>query len=541
MAEHDVIVVGGGHNGLICAGYLAKAGLDVLVLERREIIGGCCVTEELFPGYQIDRGAASIIWIHTTPVLKDLAVDKQGLEWVELDPMIFAPYQDGRYVAFYSDINKTCDVISRLSQRDADQYMKLYRFWTEVGELLDGMSLNPILPDEKMGVADTLKKGWQMLRSGPTAQLGEKFAKLSPLRQLEIQRLMVTSAKKILEENFETDYVKSQIAWIGATAGLDPAEMGTGGLVGHHFMLHGLGIKRPIGGAGALTQAIGRAIQTHGATIRTGASVKSILIDGGKANGVELESGEKIAAKRVIAACAPTLTFLKLVGAEHLDRSFVKKVEGIRIINGMGLGVYLGLDELPRYSVDPDENSVTTTRSLQSLCPTIEHISQSYMSCAAGVPSPNYSMHISTPTALDPTLAPEGKHIMWIWTMFAPYQLSNGKTWEDLREREADRVIDIVSQYAPNIKQAINNRFVMTPVDYENVMAIPKGQYGHIDMSLDQMYWFRPLIEVANYSTPIADLYLTGAGTHPGGGVYGGPGYTTAQWLLKEMARSGGA
>jgi len=510
MPDYDAIVIGAGHNGLVCGGYLAKHGLRTLIIERRELVGGCCTTEELIPGFRFDVGAASHIWIRTTPVIRDLGLERFGLKYIELDPMIFAPYEDGRHIEFYKDIRRTVHVIEKLSKYDAKSYQRLYEFWRAAATVLDAALLSsPITINDMFGV------------------LGEEGE--------EVTRLLLTSARKILEEEFETEYVKSQIAWIGATAGLSPSELGTGGLIGHHFMLHDVGIARPVGGSGALTYAMQKAFEGFGGEVILNETVKGVLVERRKAVGVELNSGRKVSGRVIVSAVDPKQALLKLLPHDVLPDELRKKVESIRIINGMGIGTYLATDELPRYLVDPSQSEVTYSKSLQSICPSVEYIEESYSDAALGRLSSNYSMHISTPTAVDSSLAPPGKHLVWIWSMFAPFRLVNRGSWAAAKDSQADKIVEILAQHAPNLKKSILDRRIFTPPDYQNMLAIPNGQYGHIDMCIDQMYAFRPLREFADYHGPVESYYLTGAGTHPGGGVFGAPGHNTAMEILSDL------
>ncbi|HEV2765934.1 MAG TPA: NAD(P)/FAD-dependent oxidoreductase [Pyrinomonadaceae bacterium] len=525
MAEanlYDVAVVGGGHNGLVCACYLARAGLSVVVLERRHVVGGAvCTEDDLIPGYRVDVGSSAHIMIHLTPVLAELELERFGLEYIECDPFAFAPVGGGHAVYFWRDVERTCESIARFSPRDAENYRRFVSEWGALNE----------------GVFEAF------MRPPTVANLGRhmifrrtKGEKVSPL---EMTRKLFTSYGALARETFEHEGLRAALVWLAAQSGPPPTAAATGDFLGWHAMIHRSGVKRPRGGSGALTQALSRSLERHGGTVRLSAEVERIEVENGTAVGVTLKGGERVAARRVVSNAHVQTTFLKLVGAENLPGDLAKRVASVRVGNGFGMVVRCAVSELPDYTSAPSGGRASEChQGLQLLCPSTAYLERAYGDYLKGRPSERPAALAMTFSAVDPSIAPPGRHALYVWGQYYPYELSGGESWDSIAEREADRLIDVVNEHAPNVRDSVLARFVQTPLDLERRLGLLRGNVMHVEMDFDQMFLYRPLPELSAYRTPIRNLYLTGASTHPGGGVFAASGRNTAHVVLED-ARGG--
>jgi phytoene dehydrogenase-like protein len=518
---YDVIVVGSGHNGLISAAYLAKAGCKVAVFERRPIVGGAvCTQADLIPGYRIDVGSSAHVMIHQTPVLADLELHRFGLEYLEMDPWAWYPILDtGESISFYRDVARTCASIARVSPRDAVAYQKFCAGWGGMNEEVFQAFLRP--PTLWNLAAAFLKSGWR--------------GKLSPNRL----RLLMSSYGRLVEETFTHEAVRSAILWLAAQSGPPPTEPRSGDFAGWHAMYHRSGMKRARGGSGALTQALKKRLLADGADVFENAPVAAIETDGrGRTTGVRLENGARYAARAVIAAChiKTTLDTL-LAGATDLPASIRARSKQLRLGNGFGMIIRCAMSGLPEYrgqSVDA-RGVGECHQGLQLLCPSRAALAAAVADWQAGLPPAKPIPLVMTFSALDDTLAPPGRHVMFVWGQYHPYELSNGENWDAIREREADKLLDAVELYAPGTKAKVLDRYIQTPLDLERLHGMHRGNVMHLEMSFNQMFTFRPLRELSSYRVPgLRGLYLTGASTHPGGGVWGASGHNTAQLMLHE-------
>ena len=517
LQNYDIAVIGGGHNGLTCACYLAKAGLKVIVLERRHIIGGAvCTEDDLIEGYKIDVGSSAHIMIHLTPVVRDLELEKFGLVYIDCDPFAFAPLADKEgAIYFWRDVNKTCESIARVSPEDADRYKKFVTEWERLNE----------------GVFEAFLKPPTMFNLGRHMIFGTKSK-----NPADTVRKLMTSYGALVKETFRHEGLRAAMAWLAAQSGPPPTAGATGDFLGWHSMIHKSGVKRPRGGSGALTQAMARCLEHHGGEILLNAEVEKIEIESGEAKSIRLENGERICANRIVSNAHVHTTFLKLIGKENLPDSLAERIGNVRIGNGFGMIVRCAVSELPDYTAAPSGgNAADCHHGLQLLCPSLAYLEKSYADYLNGVPSKNPSALAMTFSSIDPTLAPVGKHTLFIWGQYYPYELADGERWENIQDREADKLIDIVNSYAPNVKDSIIERFVQSPLDLEQRLGLLRGNVMHVEMDFDQMFLFRPLPEMSQYKTPIKNLYLTGASTHPGGGVFAASGYNTARVVLKDV------
>ena len=526
MAQYDVAIIGAGHNGLICACYLARAGHRVVVLERRHVVGGAvCTQDDLIPGYRMDIGSSAHIMIHLTPVLRELELHRFGLEYIEMDPWAHYPIPGtGTGISFYRDLDRTCASIAKISPVDAEAYRAFVRHWGELNAGIFETFLQPPTPGRIF---------WTMFKRNL-----RNFRSRKLWSSLDTSRQLMAPYGQVIDELFEHPAMKTALLWLSAQSGPGPSEMASGDMLGWNAMIHQSGAKRAKGGSGALTQALAARLKSEGGEICCNAEVTEIKRKGDLwdiAYGDGANATTHVAAKKVVGACHLHTLFRMLPDAPV---ELKKRVNRTRIGNGFGMIVRHAVEELPDYGSDAPLGLYPGTKdyhgSLQLLCPSAEHLHSSHRDFSFGLPPAQPSVVAMTFSAIDPTLAPEGKHTLFTWGQYHPYELSNGEKWDSIREREADKLYDLVCRYAPNMRGKMIDRYIQTPLDLERTLGLLRGNVMHLEMSLDQMFMFRPLPELAAYKTPLPGLYLTGASTHPGGGVFGASGYNTAQVILRE-------
>ncbi len=523
--SYDCVVVGAGHNGLICACYLAKAGRRVLVLERRHVVGGAVCTEEIVPGYQFDVGSSAHIMFRSTPIMDELGLAAHGLEYIEMDPWGFYPLPGTEQgISFHRNLEKTCASIAQISPADAAAYRG---FIERFGELNEGIFETFMKPPTPGSIFGTIFK--RNLFKGRSRQL---WSSLDTTRQL------MTSYGRLIEETFESEAVRTALFWLAAQSGPPPDEIATGDLVGWTAMIHKHGAWRAKGGSGALTQALARCLQSLGGEIVTEAAVTRIGAATGTGNArYEVQTAHATyAARKVVAACHVQTTFLHLLDPALCPPELRQRISHLRVGNGFGMIVRHAVSELPHYAGQPvNERGISPCHSaLQLLCPSREYLRQAHLDYLRGAPPAHPAVLAMTFSALDPTLAPPGKHVLFTWAQYHPYALANGEDWDSIAEREADKIYDSLCAYAPNMRGAMIDRYIQTPLEIERKLALPRANVMHLEMSLDQMFFFRPLPELSTYKTPLPGFYLTGASTHPGGGVFGASGRNTAKVVLHD-------
>jgi phytoene dehydrogenase-like protein len=529
MAQrHDVVIIGGGHNGLVTAAYLARAGKKVLVLERRELVGGCSVTEEIWPGYRVST-AAYLSSLLQERIIRELELERFGYHVDAKEPPFFSAFPDRRHLFMWQDERKTLDEIAKFSRNDAGRFPAYEAHLERLARIVEDLLLvtPPELPPRAPGdLIDWLK-------------LVGRLRGLSRQEIIALIKVFTQSAADFLDDWFESEEVKVTLVTdgvIGANGG--PRSPGTAYILLHHTM-GGVGGRRGVwgfvrGGMGAISEAIAASARSHGAEIRTQAEVRNILVRDGRATGVALHNGDEIETGTVASNLDPRVTFLKLLDSATLPADFVAAIRRFRI-EGTSLKMNLALNGLPDFVALPG-TAGPQHRATMHICPSIEYVERAWDDAKYGRPSQSPLLEMTVPTLYDPSLAPQGKHIMGIFLQYAPYTLSHS-SWDDLRDVYAERVLDVIAEYAPNIRSIIEHRQVLTPLDLERRFGITGGNIFHGEMSLDQMFMMRPVAGWARYRTPIEGLFLCGSGAHPGGGVMGAPGYNCAREMLKRRMR----
>lgn len=533
-------MIGAGHNGLTCAAYLAKAGYKVLVLERRHIVGGAVVTEtDLVEGFRLDTCSSYHVVINGTPVVQELELEKFGLDYIDIDPWGYAPFPNGNSITFYRDVDRTAASIAKFSPRDAEAYRVFMKRWMRFNETMMAVFCTPpsLTAVSKAVIARQLREGqWGGLLK---SMLG------GPGPMTDMLRTIFSPYGQVIEETFESPEVRAALAWLGAQSGPGPNEAASGELLAmQQSLYHLLGVRRPRGGSGMLTQALARCVEHWGGQVRVSSPVSRILTGGGRVSGVETVAGERFEAPVVVSNAHVQTTLLKLVAEGDLSPILRRRVENIKVANGFGMTVRYGMRQLPNYTATSTREASTGEiragehhNGMQLLCPSMDYLLKTYGEAELGQPPSRPAVIAMTPSAVDPSLAPPGQHVLYIWAQTHPYRLSNGENWSEIKQREADKCLQVVEDFAPGIKEAVVGQYIKSPVDLEEIGGLVRGNLMHIDMSIGQMFMFRPLPELANYRTPLKGLYLTGASTHPGGGVSGAPGYNTAKVVLTDLRR----
>ena len=524
MKKFDVVIVGAGHNGLVAAAYLAGAGRKVLVLEKRELVGGCAVTEEIWPGYKVST-AAYLTSLLQERIIHDLDLPRFGYQVDAKDPAFFSAFPDDRYMFMWQDGRKTLEELAKFSKRDAEVFPEYERYLERLSEVVESLLLTtpPEFPPHGIGdFIDYLK-------------LVGRLRKLSAHEMTGLVKIFTQSASEFLDEWFESDQVKVTLATdgvIGANGG--PRSPGTAYILLHHVM-GSVGGKRGLwgfvrGGMGAVSNAIADSARSRGAEIRTNAAVERIKIRDGRASGVVLQGGEDIDAPVIASNLTPHVTFLNLIEANQLPAGLLDGISKFRS-EGTSCKINLALNGLPSFRALPGAPG-PQHRATMHICPSIEYVEHAWDDAKYGRPSQSPLLELTVPTMYDPSLAPPGRHIMGIFLQYAPYTLREGN-WDEMREPFTNRVFELIEQYAPGFRSLIVESQTLTPLDLERRFGLTGGNIFHGEMSLDQMFVMRPLAGCARYRTPVKGLFLCGSGTHPGGGVMGAPGYNAAREILK--------
>jgi phytoene dehydrogenase-like protein len=522
---YDVIVIGAGHNGLTAAAYLARAGRRVLVLERRPIVGGAAVTEEVFPGFHISV-CSYVVSLLRPEIVRELELARHGLRVLPLDGT-FSPMPNGDYLWRTNDSAVTHREIARHSRADANSYPHYEQAMAEIAGFVKPL-LDMTPPDPAALHLRDLKSLVWLLR---------RFRGLPQRQQDQFVRLMTESASDFLDEWFESDVLKATLAASGVIGTfLGVRSPGTAYVLLHHYMGELDGEFRawglPRGGTGAVSNALAAAAREAGAEIRTSSEVIRVCVRGNAACGIALANGDEIGARLVVSNVDPRLTFLRLIDPGLLDDEFTAAI-GRYKFRGASAKVNLALDTLPDFTAVPGAGA--HLRGAISISPSVDYMERAYDEAKYGSFSKRPYLDVVIPTLTDSTLAPQGRHIMSCFVQYAPYDLK-GSTWDDQRDALGDAVIDTLAEYAPRIRDVVLHRQVVTPLDLEREWGLSEGNIFHGELSLSQLFFRRPVQGWAQYRTPIANLYLCGSGAHPGGGIMGAPGRNAAREILRNRA-----
>ncbi len=526
-SSYDAIVIGGGHNGLTAAGYLARGGVKTLVLERRHVVGGAAVTEEFHPGYR-NSVASYVVSLLRSEVIRDLRLKRHGLEFIAFDGYLHLC--GDQHVLMSGEEAHDRAEIARFSNRDFDAIQRFHETLTAIGDVVRDQYLREP-PDIGGGFYDLLA----------AIRLGRNVRRLSPQLRSQLVKLFTSSAGDIIERHFESDMVRSMYA-SDCVSGNFASFYQPGSAI--PFFHHDLGEFEGVrgkwgtarGGMGAITQAMAASAREFGAEIRTGAPVDRILVERQTATGVRLEDGEEIRARVVLANTDPKRTFLKLVGREHLDEAFADDIAAIRMGHA-SLRMNLALTGLPDFRFADAYPGREYQRHKIYLFPSMADMERNYHDARAGLLPDKPRLDILIPSSRDDSLAPPGHHVMSLLCKYYPFELAGARQWDDIREQVADDIVAHVARYFPNLPELVVGRQVLSPVDLERVFGLTQGDIFHGRHDLDQIFSLRPHPSSAQYRTPLTGLYLCGSGAHPGGAVSGAPGHNCARRVLRDLRR----
>jgi phytoene dehydrogenase-like protein len=526
---YDAIVIGAGHNGLTAAAYLARAGLSTLVLERRDMVGGCCVTEEIAPGCRVST-TSYIASMLRPEVISELQLPKYGLRMVPCDPAIQVPFPDGHVVPWWADRERARQEFSKISAKDAARFVQVDDQLKKLARYLQPFFMEP--PPE---IGTSSLQGWSDL-----FRAGKRFRGISNSEIAQLVSFLTGSLGEFLDQNYESEKIKTMFLAnnvYGKHGG--PYQPGTAiGLLFHllsggEHELQGF-YGHVMGGMGAITQAMAAAGKDLGVEIRTGTSVAHIDLRDGRARSVVLEDGTEIRARMVLSNADPKRTFLGMVDAKDLPEDFLLAVRGIKMA-GPCAKVNMVLAEEPRFT-GTSPQATALERTFYTLVPSLEFAERCYDIAKFGEIPEQLWVDCVVSSNADSSLAPAGKHILTCFVQYVPYHLREGN-WDEKRELLGDRVVKKIAEYAPNVPAAITARQVLTPLDLERTYGLTEGNIFHGDLRLEQLFFMRPVPGWSQYHTPVDGLYLCGAGAHPGGGVTGAPGRNAAHQALRDWKK----
>ena len=516
MSDYDAIIIGSGHNGLICAAYLAKAGYRVCVLERRHTIGGAITTDEVFEGYKIDLGGSGHFFIHLTPILNELQLAQYGLDYIEIDPMFFVPTTNGKHFFMWRDVDKTCESIAQISAYDAEQYRKFHKDWSPIAlAFFEMMQTEPnplhLLNALRQGLAK--QANWQMQRFWQ----------------------MRWSLRQLLNYYFESDEVKGAMGWLAVQSGWSLDQAGSAFVGAWHTLYHHTGLHFPRGGSMQLAVALKNLIENHDGVVLTEQDVSTITIHNEQVVDVLVTDGTRYATKMVVAGCH-YFTTVKLLG-ESAPKSMMRKRKSLKVSNGLGVALRLATSALPTYQSYQNNDRLANIAN-QLLSPSLNYINTAWQQYEQGNICKKPAIVVSSYSAVDDSITPDGKYSVSIWAQYFPYHLAFGASWEQMCDIASQYILDVFEQYVPEFRQNILEMKIQSPVDLERELGLVQGDLQHLRLTPNQMFVFRPSWQLSRYKTPIKGLYLTGASTHPGGGIMGLAGYLSAHRILADMAQN---
>jgi phytoene dehydrogenase-like protein len=520
---YDAIVIGGGHNGLAAAAYLAKAGRSVLVVERRPVLGGAAATEAVFPGYRVNTGC----WdagLFLPEIVRDLSLEAHGLRFLESPAVLHTVQPGGQGLTLWREAQRSVQEIATFSANDARRYPQFVRHMAHLAE-----ALRPVLT-----LSPPPLKSYRLNEVLAWLPAALKVKRLGKREMMELLRVLPMPAWDWLDEWFESPMLKAALGAAGTLGSMQgPKASGTAFLMLYHALgagEAGFRASRAVqGGAGALSEALASAARQLGAEVHTGTPVRQILLEDGRVTGVELADGRRIASRAVLSSADPRTTFFGLLGAPHLDVRLVREVKNIKF-RGSLARVNLALSGLPGSLAV----NVERLGGRILVCPDLETLERAYDDAKYGSLSQQPCLDLAVPTLLDSSLAPPGQHLLTINVQYAPYHLKNG-TWDDQREQLGDRVVETLARWMPGIEHCVLHRQVLTPLDLEREYSLPEGCIYHGQMGLDQLLFMRPVAGTRGSRTALENLYLCGAGAHPGGGLTGAPGYNAARQVIQDL------
>jgi phytoene dehydrogenase-like protein len=528
MQACDVVIVGGGHNGLTCAAYLARAGLKVRVFERRSIVGGACVTEEFYPGFRNSTAAYTVSLLHPQ-VIADLELHQHGLRIVARRAQNFLPNLDGTYLLAAE--GRTHQEIAKFSRRDAERYGAFNRELDAIANVLRGLVLQPP-PNVTKGM------NWRsVVEIFRALGVARSLARLSMEQRRVLLELFTKSAADYLDAWFEGDLIKALFAFDGVVGNYaSPYTPGTAYVMLHHALGEVNGVKRlwghALGGMGSITEAIAKAARAYGAEIETGVSVREIIVERGRVVGVALEDGRMIRAEAVAAGVDPLRLYTRLIASDVLPAEFLARIRRWRSGSGT-FRITVALSTLPRFTALPDIGDHHTAGII--LAPSMGYMDRAYHDARVQGVSREPIVELVIPSTLDDSLAPPGAHVASLFCQHVALQLPDGRSWDQAREEVADHMIAVVDRYAPGFGASVIGRQVLTPLDLERTFGLTNGDIFHGALTLDQLFSARPMLGYADYRGPLARLYHCASGAHPGGGVTGAPGHNAARVIIGDL------
>jgi phytoene dehydrogenase-like protein len=513
--HYDAIVIGAGHNGLVAGGYLAKNGLSTIIFERSDRIGGACITRELIPGFKVSA-AAQLLGMLRQRIIDDLELERHGLRYKFREPEIFIPFPDGKHVFFYADAARTIESIARIAPRDAEAFPRFDAYTSRIARIVGDFMMRPQPSLPQFTAAFTGPDGPDMLNCALFASVGD-----------------------YLERFFESNYVLGPMAYGGMSgSAASPRAPGTAFSKFYHAASE-LGGRFgcwavAIGGMGAVTQALARSFESYGGEIRLEAPVAQLIHRHGRVAGIALANGDEVTADVVLSNADPKTTLLRLAPEGAVDPAIRDKVAALRTA-GSGCKINFALSELPDFLALPGRSLAPQHSGGIMIAPSLDYMDRAWDEAKRGVPSSQPFSQMVIQSATDPTVAPEGRHVLMLWCHHFPYKLAAGDIDVE-REKLAERMTDILTSLAPNFRASVLAREVFLPVDIERVYGITGGQIFHSELMPDQVLWNRPIPGYSGHNDMLSGLYLCGAGTHPGGDVNGAPGHNAARAVLKDLA-----
>jgi phytoene dehydrogenase-like protein len=512
VSDYDVIMVGSGHNALVTSAYLAQAGLRVGVFERRAVVGGAVSTVELVPGYRFDLGGSAHILIRLTPIVEELGLERFGLEYLEVDPLFFAPYPDGDHLFIHRSESRTVDELEAKFPGEGEAYARFLAEWRPFARTVRDLFLEAPSPLALGRVA-----------FGGRAVTGDW--------RTALPRILAPYGE-LVDQYFREEKVKAPLVWMAAQSGPPPSEAMTAPFLLWHPLYHEGGMARPKGGSGMLTQALAAHVRAHGGEVHVAAPVEEIVVESGRARGVRV-GGDVYSARAVVSGAHALETFGRLLGAAHRPAAAAR----LRTGNGFGAVLRLALDRPLRYAAFPGRDARV---ALQLVCRDRAQVHAAYGDYLAGRPARDPPIVAMSFSAVDDTLAPPGGEVLWLWAQYFPYRLAGEQGWDDIASEVAERILDTFEPYAPGTRESVVGSLFQHPLWLERELGLVRGNVMHLEMSLDQMFALRPYLGSAEYRSAVPGLYLTGASTHPGGGIMGASGRNAARVVLRDLDRRRG-